>query len=71
MQGNLGTTIFHPIGTCKKGPAGDPDASWMPDWVCIGVGLRVIDALLMLAIASGITNAPTLERGAKWAKGKT
>jgi choline dehydrogenase len=66
--GDIGTTIFHPVGTCKMGRAGDPSAVVDTDFRVRGVeGLRVIDASIMPTITSGNTNAPTYviaERGA-------
>ena len=59
--GLIGTTIFHPVGTCKMGRAGDPMAVVDSELRVIGVrGLRVIDASVMPNITSGNTNSPTL-----------
>jgi len=56
--GQLGTTIFHPVGTCKMGT--DPLAVVDDELRVRGVGrLRVIDASVMPRITSGNTNAPT------------
>lgn len=67
--GEIGTTIFHPVGTLKMGPASDPLAVVDGRLRVRGVdGLRVIDASVMPTITSGNTNAPTLmiaERGAE------
>jgi choline dehydrogenase-like flavoprotein len=66
--GDIGTTIFHPVGTAKMGPATDPAAVVGADLRVHGIGgLRVIDASVMPTITSGNTNAPTLmiaEKGA-------
>jgi choline dehydrogenase len=66
--GDIGTTIFHPVGTAKMGPAADPNAVVSADLHVHGVaGLRVIDASVMPTITSGNTNSPTLmiaEKGA-------
>ena len=68
--GDLGTTIFHPVGTCKMGPQHDPEAVVDDELRVHGIkGLRVIDASIMPTITSGNTNAPTVmiaERGAEF-----
>ena len=57
----IGTTIFHPVGTCKMGRASDPMAVVDSQLRVIGVaGLRVIDASIMPTITSGNTNSPTV-----------
>ncbi|KQU77947.1 MULTISPECIES: GMC family oxidoreductase [unclassified Rhizobacter] len=70
LAGDIGTTIFHPVGTAKMGPASDPDAVVDAQLRVHGVKrLRVADASVMPAITSGNTNAPTLmiaERAAHW-----
>jgi choline dehydrogenase len=59
--GDIGTTIFHPAGTARMGPAADPGAVVDADLRVHGLqGLRVIDASIMPTITSGNTNAPTL-----------
>ena len=69
--GELGTTIFHPVGTCKMG--NDAGAVVDDELRVRGVGrLRVIDASIMPRITSGNTNAPTYaiaEKGARFIAG--
>jgi choline dehydrogenase len=66
--GDIGTTIFHPVGTAKMGIASDAMAVVDERLRVRGVdGLRVIDASVMPSITSGNTNSPTLmvaEKGA-------
>ncbi len=65
--GELGTTIFHPVGTCKMG--NDAMAVVDDELRVRGIQrLRVIDASIMPRITSGNTNAPTYaiaEKGAR------
>jgi choline dehydrogenase len=72
LAGDIATTIFHPVGTCKMGRADDPMAVVDSHLRVRGViGLRVIDASVMPTITSGNTNSPTLmiaERAANWIK---
>jgi len=67
--GQIGTTIFHPVGTCKMGRAEDSSAVVDSKLRVIGVDkLRVVDASIMPTITSGNTNAPTMmiaEKGAE------
>ena len=70
LAGDIGTTIFHPVGTAKMGPRADPMAVVDARLRVHGVqSLRVVDASVMPRITSGNTNAPTLmiaERAAGW-----
>jgi choline dehydrogenase len=59
--GEIGTTIFHPVGTCRMGPDGDAMAVVDPELRVRGVrGLRVADASIMPTITSGNTAAPVM-----------
>jgi len=59
--GNIGTTIFHPVGTCKMGRADDPMAVLDSKLRVRGIHyLRVVDASAMPTITSGNTAAPTM-----------
>ncbi len=74
LASELGTTIFHPVGTTKMGVTdgvnNDPMAVVDSHLRVRGVrGLRVVDAGVMPTITSGNTNAPTLmiaEKAAQW-----
>jgi len=67
--GDMGTTIFHPVGTAKMGLASDPMAVVDERLRVIGLqGLRIIDASVMPTITSGNTNTPTImiaDKGAR------
>ena len=67
--GNIGTTIFHPVGTAKMGVSSDLDAVVDARLRVHGIEhLRVIDASIMPTITSGNTNTPTAmiaEKGAQ------
>jgi choline dehydrogenase len=66
--GDIGTTVFHPVGTAKMGLPSDPYAVVDERLRVMGLErLRVIDASVMPTITSGNTNTPTImiaERGA-------
>lgn len=70
LAGDIGTTIFHPVGTAKMGKESDVNAVVDHHLRVFGVaGLRVVDASVMPTITSGNTNSPTLmiaEKAARW-----
>ncbi|MGE0846166.1 MAG: GMC family oxidoreductase [Flavobacteriaceae bacterium] len=57
--GNIGTTIFHPVGTARMG---DDRAAVVDSRLCVhGIaGLRIADASVMPTITSGNTNSPVI-----------
>ena len=59
--GDIGTTIFHPVGSAKMGRDGDHSAVVDARLRVVGLeGLRVADAAVMPSIVSGNTNSPTM-----------
>ena len=70
LAGDIGTTIFHPVGTTRMGKRDDPMAVVDEKLRVLGVvGLRIADAGVMPTITSGNTNSPTLmiaEKAAGW-----
>jgi choline dehydrogenase-like flavoprotein len=59
--GDIGTTIFHPVGTARMGADSDPLAVVDSHLRVRGIeGLRVVDASVMPHITSGNTAAPTM-----------
>ena len=70
LAGDIATTIFHPVGTCRMGRSGEAGAVVDTRLRVQGVtGLRIADGSVMPSITSGNTNAPILmiaERAAQW-----
>jgi choline dehydrogenase len=68
--GDVASTIFHPVGTAKMGPATDTMAVVSEKLEVHGVQhLYIADASVMPTITSGNTHAPTVmiaERLAAW-----
>lgn len=75
LAGDIATTIFHPVGTCKMGREDDDSAVVDTELRVRGIaGLRIADASVMPTITRGNTNSPTLmiaERAAMLLNGAT
>lgn len=65
--GEVGTSVFHPVGSCRMGADADSvvDARLRVRGVA---GLRVVDASVMSNITSGNTNTPTAMTALQGAK---
>jgi choline dehydrogenase len=72
--GDISTTIFHPVGTCKMGSPADPMAVVDSEMRVKGVAcLRVVDASIMPTITSGNPNSPVImfaEKAARLIRGE-